>query len=176
MSLGEVHIRRLERADVDLYREIRLRALATDPMVFSSNHERESAFDDETWLDRLCAPNVGIWGLFDGARIIGMTGAYIPPDDLRSCHLWGSWLVPTYRGRGLSRQMYRVRIAWARRRELDQVIVSHRASNLASKGANQRAGFSQTHRTPRTWPDGQTEDEVHYALSLVDGQAGITTE
>lgn len=166
MSLDDYTVCRLGRADLALFKEIRLRALATDPQVFGSNHARESTFDDAEWTRRSCEPNVGVWGVFHHDRIVGMTGTYIAPDDLSTCQLWGSWLAAAHRGLGLSSMMYTPRIAWSRRKGVMRIVVSHRASNLASKSANQRHGFVYTHSEPHTWPDGTTEDQMHYTLKL----------
>ena len=63
--------------------------------------------------------------------------------------------------------MYKARLEWIRQQPgVEKVIVSHRASNLASKFANQKFGFVQTHVSERTWPDGITEPEFHYELKF----------
>jgi RimJ/RimL family protein N-acetyltransferase len=146
-------------------REIRLRALAADPGVFSSTYERESAYGEEIWRERLAGG--GVFAVVDGAEVVGMTGIYVTREDPAAAGLWGSWLDPRWRGRGLSAAMYEARLAWARARpELERVLVSHRASNEASARANRRHGFVFTHRAPRSWPDGAEEDEVCYELRL----------
>ena len=59
------------------------------------------------------------------------------------------------------------RIAWARAHPtVERVLVSHRASNVASMRANQRHGFVLTGRAPCEWPDGTVDDEVCYELRL----------
>ncbi|MCB9676746.1 MAG: GNAT family N-acetyltransferase [Alphaproteobacteria bacterium] len=159
-------IRRLVPEDHALYREVRLRALATDPQVFGSTLERESALPDPHWRARLADPDFAIYGIFEGDAIVGMTGIAIRSDDPASANLWGSWLAPEARGRGLSRVMYRARLDWAVERGLARVTVSHRRSNVRSMQANQRFGFVLSHAAERTWPDGTVEDELFYALAL----------
>lgn len=159
-------VRRLLPDDHVLYQGVRLRALATDPEVFSSNLSRESALPEKHWRLRLQDEKVGIFGVFDGDEIVGMTGIAIDNDDPMCAFLWGSWLEPEVRGRGLSREMYRARIDWARVKGLARVVVSHRRSNLPSMRANQQFGFRTTHRVQRSWPDGTVEDELHYQLDL----------
>lgn len=149
------------------FREVRLRALRTDPGVFSSNHAREAAHDEGHWRGRLSDPSCGVFAVLDGDRVIGMTGIYVPADDPASAGLWGSWLDPVYRRRGLSDPMYAARIAWARARPtIERVLVAVRASNVASARACQRHGFVLTGRVPLRWPDGTVEDEVRYELRL----------
>jgi RimJ/RimL family protein N-acetyltransferase len=81
--------------------------------------------------------------------------------------LWGSWLDPNFRGKGLSELMYQTRIDWAKRQPtVERIIVSHRASNFASKHAILKHGFVRTHSTEKIWSDGLTDDDVHYELKI----------
>ncbi|MDQ3711040.1 MAG: GNAT family N-acetyltransferase [Acidobacteriota bacterium] len=81
--------------------------------------------------------------------------------------LWGSWLAPHARGKGLSELMYQTRINWAKeQRTVEEIIVSHRASNLSSKYANQKHGFVTTRKNEKVWTDGATEDEIFYELKI----------
>ncbi len=48
-----VVIRRIERPDLGVVRELRLRALKTDPTSFGSTYEREAAFAAEVWEERV---------------------------------------------------------------------------------------------------------------------------
>ena len=157
-------VRLLSPEDHTQYRRIRLLALATDPLVFGSNHARESAWPESRWATRLADPNLGVFGVFDGDQLLGMTGIGIWDQDPNTGVLWGSWLHPDIRGRGLSRPMYEVRLQWAHEKQLARVVVAHRASNVASMRANQHFGFRRTHTVSHTWPDGAVEDEVHYEL------------
>jgi RimJ/RimL family protein N-acetyltransferase len=63
--------------------------------------------------------------------------------------------------------MYKARIKWAKAHPtVERLIVTHRASNLASKFANQKHGFVFTHTHQKIWHDGVLEDEVYYELYL----------
>ena len=162
-------IRKLEGKDWRVFSEIRLRALQTDPCVFGSTHERESKFTDVEWRSRLDDPDSAVFGVFDDDRPIGITGVAIDRDDpsRRTALLWGSWLEPDARGKGISKLLYEARIEWARRQSgVKRIIVSHRESNLASKFANQKFAFVRTHTTNKIWNDGIAEEEIHYELIL----------
>ena len=113
--------------------------------------------------------NPAIFMIFDGETPIGMTGVSVFRDDPsgRTAMLWGSWLAPEFRLRGLSDLMYEKRIEWAKvHPTVERIIVSHRASNLASKYANQKHGFVFTRTHEKIWTDGKLEDEVCYELKL----------
>ncbi len=153
------------------YKAIRLRALETDPHVFSSNYAREAALQDQHWKDGLANPDLGVFGVFDDGKPVGMTGIAIRDKldaSLQTAGLWGSWIDPAYRGQGISQDMYRARINWAREHPMAaRVVVSHRASNEASKRANQKHGFVYTHTEEGVvWPDGSTDAQLFYELRV----------
>jgi len=165
----EYSIRKLDENDWRIFSEIRLRALQTDPSVFGSNHERESKFPESEWRSQLNNPDAAVFAVFDGERPVGMTGVAVDRDDpsRKTALLWGSWLEPSARGKGISKLMYEARIGWARQQAgVERIIVSHRESNVASKFANQNFGFVQTHTTEKVWNDGVAEREFHYELTL----------
>ncbi|MCB9686184.1 MAG: GNAT family N-acetyltransferase [Alphaproteobacteria bacterium] len=148
------------------YREIRLEALRTDPGVFSSDHGREQARPEDHWRARLADERVGIFGVQVDGAWVGMTGVVQSSENPDAAVLWGSWLRPEWRRRGLSVAMYVARFAWARGRGLTRVLVSHREGNTASASANQKHGFERVREELREWPDGAVEAEVHYVLDL----------
>ncbi len=150
-----------------LYKKVRLKALQSDPAVFGSRYAKEAAYGDKKWREDLLKADLGVFGVFDGEKPVGMTGVYISKEDATSAGFWGSWLENTYRSKGISQDMYAARLAWARARpEVKRVVVSHRESNAASKGANRKHGFVFTHGEERTWHDGVTETEHFYELRL----------
>jgi RimJ/RimL family protein N-acetyltransferase len=78
-----------------------------------------------------------------------------------------SYIVPAYRGRGLSRLLYAAALDWTRRhRQFRRIIVAMRASNAASRHACERHGFAPVRTATRKWPDGTNEDEIIYELRL----------
>ncbi len=164
-----ISIRQLNEDDWQIFSEIRLKALQTDPSVFGSNYDLESKFTEEEWRSRLRADDSAIFMLFSGETPIGMTGVSVWREDStgKTAIFWGSWLDRGFRRQGLSELMYRARLEWVKTRPLiERIIVSYRASNVASKYANQKHGFVFTRTHEKTWTDGVTEDEVYYELKL----------
>lgn len=168
MDLSPVTIRLFQPEEAALYKKIRLQALATDPQAFGSSLAKEEAHPDAHWREGLADPDtVAIFGVFHEANIIGMTGIAVLRDDPATAKLWGSWLMPSWRRQGLSVPMYQARLDWAQRHKtVRRVIVSHRASNAASRAANQKHGFRFTHNDLRDWPDGTREADVFYEYVL----------
>lgn len=165
----KITIEKLTERDWRVFSEIRLRALQNDPHVFGSNYEREARFSEIDWRSRLQAKDNAIFLLRDDETPIGITCVSIDRTDPtgKTALLWGSWLAPEARGKGLSKLMYQTRIEWALRHPaVEKIVVSHRASNLASQRANQKHDFVFTHEIKKTWIDGATENEVFYELKI----------
>jgi RimJ/RimL family protein N-acetyltransferase len=126
------------------------------------------------WRSRLANPDIGVFIIYADREPAGMTGVVIDRDDpsRRTALLWGSWLRLDLRGKGLSKRLYDVRIAWAKRHSTcTRIVVSHRESNFSSKRANQKHGFQWTHSEEKIWNDGLVEKEHFYEL-ILDKAAG----
>ena len=139
-----IFIRQLTENDWREFSHVRLKALQTDPNVFGSNYEKESKQTEAEWRDFLQSKDLAVFMIFDGDEPIGMTGVAVWREDetKKTALLWGSWLEPHARGKGLSNLMYESRIEWAKAHPtVERIIVSHRASNLASKHANQNTAL-----------------------------------
>jgi len=173
MGFDAVEVRLFEPDEWAQCKAIRLRALQSDPAVFGSTYAKEKGFPDERWQASIARPDVGVFGVFHYGDLIGMTGItrVTEPETGElsdAAKLWGSWLEPSWRGKGVSKKMYAARLDWAREQPgVARVIVSHRESNTASKQANQKHGFVQTHSEDFHWHDGVTEPEVFYALDII---------
>ena len=162
-------IRQLTGNDWREFSQIRLKALQTDPTVFGSNYQIESQMTEAEWQSRLQAKDNAIFLIFENETPIGMTCVSVDRDDptKKTALLWGTWLEPHFRGKGLSKLMYQTRINWAKEHPtVEKIIVSHRASNLSSKYANQKHGFVLTHKIEKVWTDGATDDEIFYELKI----------
>jgi RimJ/RimL family protein N-acetyltransferase len=151
------------------FREFRLTALKQAPGVFATSHADAAQRTPETWQSLVSGPTNQIFGLFDGERLVGITGAFAWPDDRsgETATLVMSYILPTYRGRGLSRLLYAAALDWTRAHpRFKPVIVAMRASNATSRHACEHHGFAPAQRASRTWPDGASEDEIIYELRL----------
>ncbi len=164
-----ITIRRLTEDDWLEFSQVRLKALQTDPKVFGSNSEKESQMTETEWRNRFQPDDSAIFLIYAGDTPIGMTCVGVDRDapTKKIALFWGSWLAPRVRRKGLSELMYRARINWAKQHStIERLVVSHRASNLVSKYANQKHGFVATHANEKVWTDGAAEDEVFYELKI----------
>lgn len=167
--MNGVSIRALEPSEWEAFRDFRLASLKAAPSVFYTTYEAAVSWSPEEWQAEAQGPDHQAFGLFDGKHLIGITAVFTYRGDptAQTALLAMSFILPTYRGRGLSRMFYDARLAWIRAHpKFRRVLVSHRKSNEVSRRANQRYAFIQTGIGPRAWPDGETEDEIFYELEI----------
>jgi RimJ/RimL family protein N-acetyltransferase len=167
--MNSITIRRFDPSEWRLFREFRLAALKAAPGVFATAYEEALARSPEEWRDTICGPDHQVFGLFDGQSLIGITAAFTSREDPsgETALLAMSFIIPEYRGRGLSRLLYDARLDWIRAQpQFRRVVVGHRASNEVSRRANQHYGFVPIERNHRVWPDGSSEDEIQYELLI----------
>jgi len=164
-----ITVRELHPDEWEIFRDLRLAALLDARGVYGSRHEDAVKRTEAVWRHTVRGEHNQSFGLFDGARLIGITSIFRWDEDPsgQSAILASSFILPEYRGRDLSRLLYDARLQWLRgRRDFKRVVVGHRLSNEASRRANQHYPFREFRRVPHTWPDGATEDEVFYEMML----------
>lgn len=162
-------VRQLQASDPELFQTFRLMSLQTCPGMFSSSYDREKDLPLTHWEELLADPFGTVFGLFGGAEMVGLTAIYTDRSDPtgETVAVAMSYIREDFRGRGLSVLRYEARLEWARSRpQLKCIRVGHRASNEASRRANQRHGFKLISRSSRVWPDGSQDDHLKYELLL----------
>src|ERR1700683_5464376 len=98
--MDSVVLRELETSDWRALRELRLHALSTEPGLFFSNYASEAAHTDEQWIALASGDdNHQLFGVFDGSRLIGMSGVFTDRDDPsgRTVAFGMSFIFPEYR-------------------------------------------------------------------------------
>jgi RimJ/RimL family protein N-acetyltransferase len=167
--MQKILIRAMDSEEWESVRQMRLTALKSSPGSYWLSHDEVASLTPEFWRAEIKGDDHQIFGLFDGKKLIGITAAFTWRGDQTgtTALLAMSYIDPGYRGRGLSRRLYEARLDWIiAQPQFRKVIVGHRASNEASRRANQRFGFVVTNQTAHTWPDGVVEDEINYELAL----------
>ena len=121
-------IRRLVPEDAQVYRAIRLEALARAPDSFSATHGVEAARPLADFAARLS--EAAVFGAFLGEDIVGMA-AFKQEPGLKTCHkgfVWGVFVAASTRGMGLGAALLNVvmEAAW---RDVEQLTLSVVADN-----------------------------------------------
>jgi RimJ/RimL family protein N-acetyltransferase len=165
----DIHIRLLKPEDWQILRKMRLRALQMNPDVFLGVYAVEFQNPDEKWHEVVDGTGKGVFGLFDGGTLIGITAVFTWREDPsgQTGVMAYSFIEPAYRGRGLSKLLYEARIAWAvRHKPFKKLVIAHREGNEASKRAMLAHGFVFTDTKSIDWPDGTADLEYNYELDL----------
>jgi ribosomal protein S18 acetylase RimI-like enzyme len=110
-------IRRIRESDAPALRELRLSALRSDPLAFGSTEARESAYADEHWASWA---RRGAGDLQEATFVaeeppgplVGMIGIFSKDGHPQ---LWGMWVRPTHRGRGIGSRLVDTVLEWAGR-------------------------------------------------------------
>jgi GNAT superfamily N-acetyltransferase len=133
--------------DVDLYREIRLRSLVTDPGAFASTHEKEVAFTAEDWRRRLQGDAEHPVGTFvdveDGdthGPALGTVAIRLTESDPHPM-LIAMWVDPAARGRGVGRRLVEAALGWADDQQASEVMLWVVTTNQSAISLYRRCGF-----------------------------------
>ncbi|WP_051163377.1 GNAT family N-acetyltransferase [Nocardia brevicatena] len=124
-------IRRVQAGDGEQLRAVRLAALRECPSAFGETAEQAAALELVDWearIARSCAPGRQILAVAtdrDNGEFVGMLGCFIDserdrpellvpaPDGARWAMVWGAYVRPRARGRGLADQLLATVHHWA---------------------------------------------------------------
>ena len=165
-----MELRELTVDDWSALRDLRLHALRSELGLFFVHPDDEAKRSDEDWMTLARGDDAHqVFGLFEGERLVGMTGIFTDRDDPsgRTAGFGMTYLMPEFRGQGIAARLYETRLAWVRARpKFERVTVGHRRSNDASRRSIEKFGFRYVESIPHRWPDGSDEDDVCYELRL----------
>ncbi len=117
---GPVAVRYAVPADAAAVRELRLEALAGEPIAFSADYETTAAQPAETWAERItqyaadCAGAIAV-AEADG-HLVGMAGIARGhwPKTRHLAEIWGVYVKPQWRGLRVGEALLQECAAWAR--------------------------------------------------------------
>jgi RimJ/RimL family protein N-acetyltransferase len=172
---SRVTIRALRPPDAASLQALRLEALRSSPVAFASSYEEEVGRPLELIQARLSGDGPSaVFGAATGEALVGMAG-FSFNDRIKQRHkggLWGVYVQPHWRGRGLGERLVRAVIAHASKhvRVLQATVV---ATNLDARRMYHRLGFVpyglERHGL---CVDGVDYDEELLALDLLKAAAG----
>jgi GNAT superfamily N-acetyltransferase len=138
-----VTVRRLAPDDWEVWREIRLAALADAPWAYGSSLAREEGFGEVDWRARLDPANGMSAVAMLGERVVGAVGGYTPA-DADAVLLIAMWARPELRGRGVGDALVADVLAWARENGWSTVRLRVADGNVAARRLFERNGFAAT--------------------------------
>jgi ribosomal protein S18 acetylase RimI-like enzyme len=163
-------IRPVTRAEAPAWRVLRLEALTNHPEAFSASHEEFARLDMDTIAARIPPPGGDdvLFGVFAEGGLCGCAG-FAREAGLKTRHkglMWGVYLRPTLRGRGVGEALLDRLIAHAR----EHVDVLKCVVNPANRGARAlylSRGFEPYGLEPKALRiDGRDQDDELMVLVL----------
>lgn len=135
------------------WRGLRLRALRDSPSAFGSTYERERAFDEAAWRERMRARDgVSVLGWLDGTAV-GLGGGF---QDLPGfLHVVAMWTDPAHRGRGVGAAALAALESWASAHDL-RLHLDVNVANPRARVLYERCGYVATGET-RPLREGSSE-------------------
>ena len=166
-------IRPLRPEDAPLFAALRQRALVTDPHAFIGSPDDDPVGDEAETRRRLAegarSGDAFLLGAF-APELAGVLGAWreTRPKLRHKAHLWGFYVAPEQRGRGLGATL--LAEALAQLRAMPGVVQVQLGVSARSEGARrlyERSGFVAFGTEPRALrlPEGYL-DETHMVLAL----------
>ncbi|MCC7272248.1 MAG: GNAT family N-acetyltransferase [Alphaproteobacteria bacterium] len=156
---SDIAIRPFGRADVAAFRALRLEALISHPDAFGSAAADEALLPDEAVAARMAGGDT--FGAFDREQLVGMAGFMVHAGRKRRHKgmLWGVYVRPAWRGRGLAAALVdRVLAHAAGRVELVQlsVVVGNKSARRLYESRGFTAYGTETHSLKL--PDGYVDE------------------
>jgi ribosomal protein S18 acetylase RimI-like enzyme len=164
--IADFMVRRLSPDDVDGYLAIRREAPERSPEAFLATAQEEAARSREQVVEGL--GRVVIFGAVAGNEIVGMVG-FRRFDMEKARHkgvVWGTYVRPAHRGKGVARALMEAVIAHARG-EVEMLGLSVVTTNASARRLYESLGFVAYGTEIRAMKLGETYyDEIHMALRL----------
>ena len=107
MDTDNITIGKLPPEKWQEYKALRLRALHDDPQAFSEPLEQALTYPDERWQQRSAEAYEGKESLIvfarSGGQLVGMIGAFFPPKEKGVGIIFGVYVAPEVRDKGVSK-------------------------------------------------------------------------
>lgn len=162
-------IRRIRPGDGAMLRDVRLRALQTDPDAFGSSYEQESGRTEEQWERRAERAAGGkrqyLSVAEDDSRFVGLAGAYQPEEAPEIRELYGMWVAPDNRASGIGGRLVAAVEDWSVQSGAREIRLWVVRANESARRLYLRAGFKETADT-QPLPSNPELIQVRMALSL----------
>jgi ribosomal protein S18 acetylase RimI-like enzyme len=138
-----LHTRLLSLADLDQFRQLRLRGAQEEPAAFLEDYDELCAAPEEHFTRYFA--NGWIAGAFLGDRLAGACGLYRCKGK-KLAHkgvVWGVYMAPEARGQGGARRLIEILLAEAQAASIELVQLSTDMSNKVTVALYQSLGFRE---------------------------------
>ena len=157
-------IKALGEADLEAYVALRREALLDTPLAFAASPDDDFASSTVTLAAQMKnAPDWVIFGAFED-RLVGSAGL-IRDRHLKAAHkmhLWGMYVTPAARGRGIAGQLLRAAIDHARATEgVEWIFLGVTEAAPAARRLYERFGFERWGTEPDALREGNRSVVEH---------------
>ncbi len=167
-----LHLRPAHTSDLDVVYTLRLRALTEDPQSFDQTVEaaQERGTDEVAESVAACAAGRDLVLLAElndePVGLLFITHSRRPRSQHRA-RLWGMWVAPEARERGVGTAMVRWAVDWCRPRRIELVDLWVVTAHTSAVRMYQRAGFHIVGTTPDGMRfQGQSQAEHQMVIQL----------
>lgn len=166
-----MEFRRLNAADAEAYKQVRLHGLKEAPQAFSADYERSALQPVEHFATRLKNEvDAFVIGAFINGQLVGIGGFY-RDDGPKLRHkgtIWGVYVLPEHRSGGLGRKLIEEIMANAAVvPDLHQINITVTAANERARELYLSMGFEPWGLERRAlWIGGRFYDDMHMVLFL----------
>lgn len=147
-----MHLHTVTPEDWESHRDIRLAMLEDSPDAFWFTYADEAVYDEADWRERI----EGAWLVQarDADGVLGSAGlgSHWEPERATTATLFGMYVAPRARGRGVGEALVRAVLDEARRLGKSEVVLEVTSTNAAAEALYARCGFERTgtvHDHPR---------------------------
>lgn len=152
-------------ADWARQRDIRLASLRADPDAFGSTLERELAFGEVQWRERIERADATLLAVLDGADV-GIAVVAPSTTGPGDGGIYGVWVAPDGRGRGVGDALMRGCIEAARAAGYARLVLDVGDDNAPAIALYARHGFEPTGEVSALAPPREHITEHQRALVL----------
>lgn len=163
-------VRRLLEPDAADFRSIRLDGLRDTPEAFGSTYETEKDRPIESFVESLSKSHMA--GAFVDGALLGVAGFYVlaGPKLAHRANLWGVYVRPIGRGKGLGRAIISYLLE-AAATQVKQVHLSVVTTNAAAVRLYEQLGFRTYGTEPRSLRVGERYYDEHLMVRRLDEPA-----
>lgn len=159
-------IRVLTVKDWEQFKQIRLKALQTDPQAFFVTYEKELETSDEEWQNKLQKPTHMYVGATEGDRIIGIAGSFTK-DTLDEWILISMYVDSEFRGKGIGEQLIDTVLNMVREKKGKRLSLLVNENMTSAVRLYEKIGFEIVETVPdQTVGDGSVVSEYRMVKQI----------
>ncbi len=175
--MSEITVRVLTEEDWEQYRSVRLSALKESPEAFVATHEQEREYDDQLWRDRMNRSERLLAEVDEDSVGVASLGTVEGESGTELAELFGLWVAPAWRGRGVAAKLVKAAAEHARNRGLGHLAYWVGTDNGRAVAFASSFGFRPTdsRRPMRVRSEEDGEEEIAMILPLGEDRGSLPT-